>query len=177
MSRLFIKTLLVFTFTVIFISCAKKSQDINTLLAMMTGSFSSHNQAQVDTNFADIRLQMVQIWKDRSDGFWLYVEQAEANKMDQPYRQRIYNLSQINDSTFQSAIFTIENPLQYAGEWNKTNPLSTVTPEMLSEKERKQVLDKIEEKLRIIDDVRHELAFLRARYYKQIFSNKAGLKF
>jgi hypothetical protein len=117
-----------------FISCTKKPDDINTLLSMMTGSFSSQNQARADENFSDIRLQMVQIWKDRSDGFWLYVEQAVANSLDKPYRQRIYNLSQINDSTFQSTIFTMNDPLQYAGEWKKTNPLATMTPENLSEK-------------------------------------------
>ena len=48
---------------------------------------------------------------------------------------------------------------------------------ILWEKDDEDDLEKMEEKLRIIDDVRHELAFLRARYYKQIFSNKAGLKF
>jgi CpeT protein len=135
MSHLFFKTSFVLTITFIFISCTKKSDDINTLLTMMTGSFSSQNQAQVDTNFADIHLQMVQIWKERSDGFWLYVEQADANYLDQPYRQRIYHLSQINDSTFQSAIFTMKDPLQFAGEWKKTNPLTSITADMLSEKE------------------------------------------
>ena len=48
---------------------------------------------------------------------------------------------------------------------------------ILWDSDDEQDLVKMEEKLRIIDDVRHELAFLRARYYKQIFSNKAGLNF
>lgn len=67
------------------------------------------------------------------------------------------------------------------------NPNSTVSDKLqllilklliiLWDTDNEEDLDKMEEKLRIIDDVRHELAFLRARYYKQIFSNKAGLKF
>lgn len=35
----------------------------------------------------------------------------------------------------------------------------------------------MEEKLRIIDDVRHELAFLRAKYYKVIFNRNMGVVF
>jgi len=32
---------------------------------------------------------MVQIWEERTDGYWLYVEQAIAGYQDKPYRQRI----------------------------------------------------------------------------------------
>lgn len=38
-------------------------------------------------------------------------------------------------------------------------------------------LEKMEEKLNLIDDIRHELSFLRAEYYKKIFTEKAGLNF
>lgn len=38
-------------------------------------------------------------------------------------------------------------------------------------------IEKMDEKLKLIDDIRHELAFLRARYYKEIFIKKSGLLF
>ena len=38
-------------------------------------------------------------------------------------------------------------------------------------------LESMEEKMFLIDDIRHELAFLRAKYYKRIMSTKAGLRF
>jgi hypothetical protein len=43
--------------------------------------------------------------------------------------------------------------------------------------EDEEDIDKMEEKLSLIDDIRHELSFLRARYYKDIFNKKTGLKF
>ena len=38
-------------------------------------------------------------------------------------------------------------------------------------------LESMEEKLQLIDDIRHEMAFLRAKYYKRIMRTKTGLKF
>jgi hypothetical protein len=43
--------------------------------------------------------------------------------------------------------------------------------------EDEEDIDKMEKKLTLIDDIRHELSFLRARYYKDIFNKKTGLKF
>jgi hypothetical protein len=97
----------------------------------MTGSFSSQEQAQADTNFKDIRLEMVQIWQNHGDGFWLYVEQAAAGELDTPYRQRVYHVTQLSDSTIESAVYTIPNPLRFAGEWKGKNPLRTLTPDSL----------------------------------------------
>jgi hypothetical protein len=100
----------------------------------MTGSFSSQEQAQADTSFKDIRLEMVQIWKNQTDGHWLYVEQAAAEKLDKPYRQRVYHLTQENDSTFKSAVYTLANPMRFAGAWQEGNPLSSLTPDSLMER-------------------------------------------
>ena len=33
-------------------------------------------------------------------------------------------------------------------------------------------METMEEKLQLIDDIRHELSFLRARYYKEVFEKK-----
>ena len=72
-------------------------------------------------------------------------------------------------------IFRIGSPNSSVSE--KLQLLTLKLLIILWEKDDEDDLEKMEEKLRIIDYVRHELAFLRARYYKQIFSNKAGLKF
>ena len=57
---------------------AQSDRDLRELRDWMTGHFSSQEQAQRDTNFYDIRLSVYPIWKDRSDGYWMYVEQADA---------------------------------------------------------------------------------------------------
>lgn len=122
-------------FLVILNSCTPPQNNLNLLLTYMTGSFSSQEQSKADTNFSDIRLEMVQIWKNQMDGYWLYVEQADADQIDKPYRQRVYHLTQINDSTFKSSVYYIPDPEKYIGEWKNKNPLAGLTPESLKEKE------------------------------------------
>lgn len=108
--------------------------DISLLLSFMQGSFSSEDQSKVDTNYFDIRLQMKPMWTIRSDAHWIYVEQAVASKMDKPYRQRVYRVSQLPDGTFESAVFTFPDPLKYAGDWKKDNPLEELSPSDLTER-------------------------------------------
>ena len=103
------------------------SADLEELKSRMTGSFSTELQAKEDTAFFNISLHMARIWKERKDGFWLYVEQAVATSLSKPYRQRIYHVYQQDDSTIISKVFELNSPLRFAGAWNKTdefNPLS-----------------------------------------------------
>ena len=72
----------------------------------MSGSYSSEQQHLKDTaNYFDIRLQIIPIWKHRTDGFWFYVEQAVFAYYDQPYRQRVDHLTVSVDGTFESKVF------------------------------------------------------------------------
>ena len=57
-------------------SNADETADLDTLAGWMSGYFSSQQQAFKDSAYRDVRLHMVPIWKDRTDGYWLYVEQA-----------------------------------------------------------------------------------------------------
>lgn len=93
---------------------AQPSRQLRQLQQWMIGEFSSAAQAAADSTFFDIRLQVVPIWQSRTDGLWLYVEQAAANMVNKPYRQRIYQLTQEGDR-FISTIYTFPNPLQKAG--------------------------------------------------------------
>jgi CpeT protein len=101
----------------------------------MAGSFSSQEQAKADSNFYDKRLEMKRIWKDLPDGYWIYVEQAVATDLETPYRQRVYYVTQIDDSTFESAVYTFEEPLRFAGVWKEEMPLASLTPDSLTERE------------------------------------------
>jgi len=112
----------------------KSKSDLALLVSYMQGSFSSEEQSKQDTNFFDIRLQMKPMWQDRTDAVWIYVEQAVASKMDRPYRQRVYRVSQLSDGTFESAVFTFPDPLKYAGDWRKDKPLEELSPSDLTER-------------------------------------------
>jgi len=108
----------------------------------LTGSFSSAVQAQSDPdNYFDIRLHAAPIWTDidtapsNERAHWLYVEQAAANALGRPYRQRIYRVSPVTDAALraqgfvvQSEVFTFPNPLTYAGAWQNPARLNTLTP-------------------------------------------------
>jgi hypothetical protein len=105
--------------------------DLDTLATWMTGSFSSRRQAAADSSYFDIRLEMVRIWKDRKDGYWLYVEQAAAGNLGKPYRQRVYHLTALREGFYKSVVYAIPDPLRFAGEWQNEAPLALLSPDSL----------------------------------------------
>jgi hypothetical protein len=100
----------------------------------MAGSYSSAAQAAADPqNYRDIRLVMIPIWKDRTDGPWLYVEQAAATSLDKPYRQRVYQLVRTGPETVESRVFTLPDPpLRYAGAAEDPAKLAGLEPGALA---------------------------------------------
>ena len=114
---------------------AKTQDRLHTLADWMTGSFSSSAQSQADPEYRDIRLRMCRIWSERTDGPWLYVEQAEASAMDKPYRQRIYRLAATGPQGFESYVYEMPVPLRFAGACGQDAPLASLTPEALTLKD------------------------------------------
>ncbi len=108
------------------------SNDLMKLSEMMIGSFSSEAQSKSDTSYFDIRLQVYPIWKNRTDGIWLYVEQAMAKRIDKPYRQRVYRLNDLQPGGVESAVFTMKSPLRFAG---KPEDVEKLTADSLSQRE------------------------------------------
>lgn len=125
---------ILFLFLVVFSSLSQvsaQSKTFNRLCNWLEGSFSSALQAQQDSDFFDIRLHITRIWKDNKNGAWFYVEQAVATAQEKPYRQRVYHVTQLNDSTYESAVYTFPAPLRYAGAW-KNGQLGSITSDSLS---------------------------------------------
>jgi len=112
-----------------------RNESLHRLATCLIGSYSSEEQARLDTDYYDIRLHMVLIWKQRTDGYWLYVEQALASTQARPYRQRVYHLTQPTDSTFESGVYTLSDPMRFAGRWKDENPLSLLTPDSLTKRD------------------------------------------
>ena len=88
-----------------------------TLQTMMTGSYDSSKQAEVDSAYFNISLHMYPIWEKRKDGKYLYVEQAVASMQDRPYRQRIYKLKQLDNGRIASYVFTLKQESLFIGKW------------------------------------------------------------
>ena len=119
---------------------ANAQRDVEALVNYMTGSFSSEEQAEKDSGYFNIELEMVQIWKDRTDGPWIYVEQAVADTKEKPYRQRVYQLRKRKDGKIESFVYTIPDPLRFSGEYKKEFPLLRLTPDSLTLKEGCEVV-------------------------------------
>jgi len=66
-----------------------EKSDLDQLVKIMSGSFSSEAQSTSDSAFFHISLKMKPIWPTKVGENWLYVEQAMASALDKPYRQRI----------------------------------------------------------------------------------------
>jgi hypothetical protein len=130
-----IKPLLFVLFSLISIGCENSSNyDLELLAEWMTGSFNSEEQSKADTNFYNIHLNMVPIWEQSEETKWLYVEQAASWALERPYRQRVYRLTALDGNKFESAVFTIPDPLRFAGDWKKDDPLTILSPDSLTQK-------------------------------------------
>ncbi len=111
---------------------AAPDEALDRLTNFLTGHFSSAEQAAADKNFRPVVLHVVRIWPQRSDGPWLYVEQALADAPEQPYRQRVYQLARRDAAVLESRVFTLADPVAATGAWKKPLPLSELTPANLS---------------------------------------------
>jgi CpeT/CpcT family (DUF1001) len=107
---------------------AARSGATHELERYLTGYFTSAAQAAADKDYFNIELRVVPVWLQRSDGPWLYVEQADARTPDKPYRQRVYRL-EARGAQYISHIYTLKgDPLRHAGEWKKPTPLAAAAP-------------------------------------------------
>jgi CpeT protein len=94
-----------------------QTKGLQSLGKAMAGKYSSEKQHKTDTaNYFNIRLQIVPIWQDRKDGLWFYVEQAVAGSENKPYRQRVYHVTEKENKTYESAVFTFAAPLRFANK-------------------------------------------------------------
>jgi hypothetical protein len=109
-----------------------KKAKLSDLVSFMEGQYSSEKQSIADTNYMHITLDMMQIWEDRKDGAWLYVEQTAAWTPGKPYRQRVYHLEKITDSTFTSTILSMPEPKRFVGTRMNDSLINTLTPDSLS---------------------------------------------
>ncbi|WP_430409542.1 chromophore lyase CpcT/CpeT [Kordia sp.] len=100
----------------------------------MTGSFDSSEQAASDASYYNISLHMYPIWKSK-DGYWLYVEQAISANQLKPYRQRIYQLEKLEDGSFSSKVYTLENPENFIGKWKTPAFFDQFDASILKERE------------------------------------------
>jgi hypothetical protein len=104
---------------------------VSEVASLLAGSFSSEAQSKADPEFFDVRLHMTPIWTSRTDGPWLYVEQAMATTLDRPYRQRVYQLIDRGDGSVESFVFELPNAAERVGAWSDPARFDRDLPESL----------------------------------------------
>jgi len=97
----------------------------------MSGSYNSGLQASQDSAFFDISLEMHPIWTDNFPGKYLYVEQAVTAAKDRPYRQRVYELEEV-DGGFISRVYELPDPERVIGAYTAGHAIwKTISPDQL----------------------------------------------
>ncbi|MFN3872760.1 MAG: chromophore lyase CpcT/CpeT [Ignavibacterium sp.] len=120
---------------------AQQKSDVDILVSWMIGSFNSEEQSKNDSDYYNISLEMHRIWRDREDGYWLYVEQAVAANKDKPYRQRIYHIYQ-DGQVIKSIIYTIPDEKNFIGGWKNISLFNTLSPAKLEVRDGCEVVIK-----------------------------------
>jgi CpeT protein len=119
---------------------------LDTLIAWMSGSFDSAEQAAADRSYFDIRLHAAPIWTENPGGGagsvrWLYVEQAMADQPGKPYRQRVYRVSALGRGVFKSEVLELPgDPQTYAGAWKTPGAFAALKQDQLVERDGCAVL-------------------------------------
>ena len=112
--------------------------ELKELFTLMQGSFNSEIQSQVDSAYYNISLHMYPIWEDQ--GYFLYVEQALNRMQNRPYRQRIYELTRLSDSTFSSAVYTLNADSLWVGKWKTPVAFDSISLKDIALKEGCEVI-------------------------------------
>lgn len=108
---------------------------VDRLATWLSGSFSSAAQAARDSSYYDVRLHVIPIWTTRTDGPWLYVEQAMGAQLDKPYRQRVYQLRALDDGRLESRVFELPQPEAAVGAWRSAAAFPLADPQSLLPRE------------------------------------------
>ncbi len=114
---------------------AEPVADVNLLADWLTGHFSSVEQSKTNPEYFEIHLHASRIWTDRTDGPWIYVEQAMGSALDKPYRQRIYHIALGADGLFESAVYELPDPAVAVGAWKDAGKLKDVTPQNIKSRQ------------------------------------------
>jgi hypothetical protein len=101
------------------------------LAKLLAGDFSNAEQARTDFNYRNVVLHVVRIWPDRSDGPWLYLEQALADAPTQPYRQQVYQLVAAADGGVVVQVFNLPDPVALTAAWHEPRRFDILAPDKL----------------------------------------------
>jgi hypothetical protein len=110
---------------------ASGAETRDALVHRLVGSFSNADQARSDFSYHTVSLHSAEIWPQRVDGPWIYLEQSLEEAPGIPYRQQVYQLAIRPDGTVEIRIYTPTDPLAWTGAWKDPTTLPSPGPEGL----------------------------------------------
>lgn len=89
----------------------------------VTGRFSSAAQHARDASFDEVEARIVRIWPERTDGLWLYQEQAVLTRADltpeqaraRPYFQFVARVVAVQPGVFRRDNYRVRDGARFAG--------------------------------------------------------------
>lgn len=123
------------TFVSLALQSDQQDPDLERVVRYMTGHFHSGAQAQEDSSYFEIHLNTARIWPGRTDGYWLYVEQAAAGSLQEPYRQRVYHVHRDRNEKIVSAVYELKDAAAYTGTYTTPEVFDELNPEKLQRRE------------------------------------------
>jgi len=106
------------------IACGEKDSDtaasteinlVDELSVQLTGTFDSSAQAIENPTYYSVSLKTCSVEMPDLGTTVLYVEQALSDSLNQPYRQRLYLLTEGESSDVSSHIYELNNPNKFIG--------------------------------------------------------------
>ncbi len=122
-------------------ACGEKNSDTGTVenemdiltefASQLSGTFDSSGQASENPQYYDVSLQACAIEVDGLDGVTLYVEQALSDQLDSPYRQRVYQLTQLSEFDVRSEIYELLSPASIIGHCSEVSEMTLSTDDIV----------------------------------------------
>ena len=104
---------------------AAPSREIDELVAWLSGTFDSTEQAELDKDTQAVRMVTVTVPKSLlSFGApVLYREQAAVDRLDRPYLQRFMRVEKDPGGAILVRLFELKDPIAAAGKWREASDL------------------------------------------------------
>lgn len=125
------------------------------LLALSLGSYTTLEHAESDDRYGVVEAEIVRIWPDRKDGYWLYQEQAflgqtpdaiDMSNKDKPYLVRVIHSVEVEPGVVRRTPHRVKDQAAILGAWREETPLSALSPEDLEPVQCSLTVTRIAEK-------------------------------
>lgn len=128
-----IKRLASLTIFVFILGCSPKKDkhtELEKFVALLSGKFSSREQAKEETGYSKVGLVGAPIWKNKH-GYWLYQELYDEDKPTSVYYQRIINIKRLDSTIISSSGYLIPNKKKYINGWKDISIFDTLSIDSL----------------------------------------------